>query len=75
MEFAMMDEVVACCQKVGIKTIYGYYYPTQKNAMVKNFYEIQGFEPVSEDAEGNAKWKLDITNGYALKNDVIRVNE
>ncbi len=74
MEFAMMDELVAECQKRGITEIYGYYYPTAKNAMVKDFYGLQGFEKVSEDADGNATWKFAVTADYVKKNNYISVN-
>jgi FkbH-like protein len=74
MEFAMMDELVAECQKRGITEIYGYYYPTAKNAMVKDFYGLQGFEKISEDADGNATWKFVIESDYQNKNKYIKVN-
>ena len=35
MEFAMMDALVKKARESGIRTIFGYYYPTAKNAMVK----------------------------------------
>lgn len=73
MEFAMMDEMVAEAIARGVKTIRGYYYPTEKNAMVKNFYAAQGFTKVSEDAVGNAVWELDISSGYTKKNLYIAV--
>lgn len=74
MEFAMMDELVTECQKRGITEIYGYYYPTAKNVMVKDFYGLQGFEKVSEDADGNATWKFAVTADYVKKNNYISVN-
>jgi FkbH-like protein len=74
MEFAMMDEFVAAAQERGVKTIYGYYYPTAKNKMVKDFYLLQGFEKISEDAEGNITFRLDISGGYENKNHYIKVN-
>ena len=75
MEFAMMDTLVKQAQKDNIKEIKGYYYPTAKNGMVKDFYKIQGFEKESEDAEGNSIWKLNIENKYENKNKYIKVNE
>ena len=74
MEFAMMDELVRRCQGRGIREIYGYYYPTAKNRMVKEFYDLQGFEKVSEDEEGNTVWRLALSGGYEKKNHVIAVN-
>ena len=73
MEFAMMDALVEKARERGIKTIYGYYYPTAKNKMVKEFYDIQGFDLVSEDADGNKTYKLDISQNYENKNKVISV--
>ena len=73
MEFAMMDALVKKALERGVKTIYGYYYPTAKNKMVKEFYDIQGFDLVSEDADGNKTYKLDISNDYENKNKVISV--
>lgn len=75
MEFAMMDALEKKCKEKHIAKIYGYYYPTQKNAMVKNFYEIQGFEKISEDADGNTTWLLEVTDDYQNKNNVIKVED
>lgn len=75
MEFAMMDEIVAAALKRGCKTIRGFYYPTAKNAMVKNFYATEGFTKVAEDETGNAVWELDVSNGYTNKNKYIEVNK
>lgn len=74
MEFAMMDELVNKARSIGIKKIVGYYYPTAKNAMVKDFYAIQGFNKVSEDSEGNTVWEFEITDSYEKKQHVIEVN-
>lgn len=72
MEFAMMDELVKKAKEKNIKTIYGYYYPTLKNKMVNNFYDLQGFTEISVDEEGNKVYKLDLSN-YEDKNNVIKV--
>ena len=60
MEFAMMDELVSQCKKRGIKKLIGYYYPTAKNKMVKEFFALQGFQKVSEKEDGAAEWLLDL---------------
>lgn len=73
MEFAMMDELVKKAKEAGIKEIRGYYYPTAKNAMVKEFYSLQGFEKISEDEEGNTVWKYLIPEQYHNKNSVIMI--
>ena len=74
MEYAMMDELVEKAKAAGIKTIYGYYYPTAKNAMVKEFYSLQGFTKCSEDEEGNTVWSFEITDAYEKKQNVIEIN-
>ena len=75
MEFAMMDEIVAAAVAKGAKTIRGFYYPTPKNNMVRDFYKTQGFAKISEDAAGNVVWELDVSTGYAVKNTHIEVNK
>jgi FkbH-like protein len=74
MEYAMMDALVAECQKRGITDIYGYYYPTAKNKMVEKFYELQGFVLISDD-NGSTTWKFIIADNYECKNKVISVND
>lgn len=75
MEYAMMDTLVKQCRDCGIRQIYGYFYPTAKNSMVKDFYALQGFEKLEEDVDGNAKWSFRIPEQYTLKNQVITVME
>ncbi len=75
MEFAMMDALVRKAKKAGIETIKGFYYPTAKNAMVKEFYAEQGFTKISEDEQGNTTWELDLTKEYENKNKFIKVEE
>ena len=72
MEFAMMDEFVKICKSHGIKKIIGNYYPTAKNSMVKNFYELHGFKKISEDENGNATWEISVSD-YESKNTVIKL--
>ena len=71
----MMDELVSKAKARGIKKIFGYYYPTAKNAMVKEFFGLQGFTKTKEDEEGNATWTFEITDDYVNKQNVIAVNE
>lgn len=75
MEKAMLDRLVSeCCHK-GISELRGYYYPTEKNKLVKDFYSDMGFEKIDEDTYGNTTWKLDILRNYSNKNKVIQVEE
>ena len=74
MEFAMMDELVEKAKAAGIRQIIGYYYPTAKNSMVKDFYALQGFTKIAEDEQGNTTWQYDIPADYQPKQHVIAVN-
>lgn len=74
MEYAMMDELVNKCQQAGITRVIGYYYPTAKNGMVKEFYALQGFTKISGDESGNTVWEYLIPPVYNKKNKVIKVN-
>lgn len=75
MEYAMMDRLVEEAQARGLHSLYGYYYPTAKNAMVRDFYSTLGFEKISEDEAGNTCWKFNLTKPYTKKNKYISVNE
>ncbi len=59
MEFAMLNALVAKCRELGIREIFGYYFPTKKNAMVKDLFAEFGFTKTSEN-EGNSVWKLNV---------------
>ncbi len=73
MEYAMMDNIVEACQDCGIGTIMGYYYPTAKNAMVKDFYGTMGFEKMEETDSGVTIWRFAVPADYEPKNTVIAV--
>ena len=72
LEYAMMDEFVKKCKERNIKEIRGYYYPTAKNMMVKDFYSLHGFSKINEDSDGNSVWSL-LVEDYENKNEVIEV--
>lgn len=74
MEYAMMDSIVEACQACGIETVMGYYYPTAKNAMVKDFYGVMGFEKTEETDTGVTTWRFVIPADYTPKNTVIAVD-
>lgn len=73
MEFAMMDELVRRCTRMGVRKIRGFYYPTEKNGMVREFFGLQGFTKVSEDTECNTVWELEIPEPYLQKNQFIEI--
>lgn len=68
LEYAMMDELVTQSRKHNIEEVRGYYYPTAKNTMVRDFYDKQGFTKISEN-----EWALDISKKYESKQNVIKV--
>ena len=74
MEYAMMDELICICREKGIEEIWGYYYPTAKNRMVKNFYGDQGFEKQTEAEDGSSVWKMNLNIVRQSKNRAITVN-
>ncbi len=74
MEFAMMDGLVERAKKAGLSKIIGYYYPTAKNNMVRDFYDRMGFTKVSEDDGGNTVWEFDLEKEYENQNHHIKVN-
>ena len=66
MEDAMMEKLVDTAKQRGITRIVGYYYPTAKNAMVKEFYLSYGFACVQTGESGDTVWMLDV-NSYKNK--------
>lgn len=74
MEYAMINRLVEEAGKAGITEIFGYYYPTKKNAMVKELFGDFGFTKISSDENGNTVWKLE-TNGYSPKKIFIDIKE
>ena len=73
MEYAMMDALVSRCRGRGISEIRGYYYPTAKNGMVKEFYGTMGFTRTAE-CHGGTVWSLAV-DSYADKNKYIEAEE
>lgn len=75
MEYAMMDKLVQVATSRGIKKIIGYYFPTEKNAMVKNLYGSLGFECIETNENGNTVWEYIIEDNYSMKQSVIVIRE
>jgi predicted enzyme involved in methoxymalonyl-ACP biosynthesis len=71
MELAMLDALAETCKQKGIAEIYGYYFPTSKNAMVKDLFKTLGFDKTGENSAGTV-WKLD-TSTYQKQNKHITV--
>lgn len=75
LEKAMLDAVISACRKRNLKEIKGYYYPTQKNHMVKEFYGECGFVKEKEDGAGNTEWMLNVNSICQKYNTVIEVED
>ena len=60
MEDLMMNEIIMSAKRKGLTQIYGYYYPTQKNGMVKDFYAKMGFGCNLEEDNGNSVWHIKV---------------
>jgi FkbH-like protein len=73
MESAMMDELVRLAKEDGVTELRGYYFPTAKNAMVRDFYDKMCFALVTEDESGNKIYALDLSE-YDSKQNAIKVN-
>ena len=72
MESAMMDTLVRDALKIGLDRVIGYYYPTSKNSMVKDFYGRMGFQKTDEDSSGNTVWKLTLKE-YSFRHPAIDI--
>lgn len=75
LEKAMFDAVILACREHDLKEIRGYYYPTQKNHMVKEFYGECGFAKVKEDGAGNTEWVLSVDSVCHNYNTVIKLED
>lgn len=74
MECAMLDKLVEKANSYGISTIRGYYFKTEKNKLVKDFYNNFGFTRISENENDDSVWDLNIKE-YKNKNNVIEVRK
>ncbi len=75
MELAMMDVLADTCLQRGIAELRGYYYPTPKNKMVRDFYAMLGFAKISEEEDGSTGWSMSLQDGYQHKTDVMQINQ
>ena len=72
MEDAMLDALVGDAGARGVSKVMGYYYPTPKNGMVRDFYDRMGFTKLTEEEDGSTTWELDVAD-YQTRNTVIAV--
>jgi FkbH-like protein len=74
MEKAMLDFLIDFCNKNKIDSIYGYYYKTSKNKIVRDHYLNLCFECLEESDE-SSKWVLNTNNIKEKANKVIKIGE
>ena len=72
-ELAMWQELNKAAKSQGIEYIYGYYYKTIKNNMVKNMYKELGFTLIQNNGDDTV-WKYSV-NDFKKQDLPIRVNE
>ncbi len=65
-EYFAMNNIVALAAKRGAKRVRGRYIRSEKNDMVKAFFDPFGFKKISEAANGDSEWVLDVV-AYAPK--------
>ena len=73
MELAMLDILVESTVSAGIEKIIGYYHPTKKNTMVRDFYNELGFDLLSNN-DGHTVWEYKVS-GHKKRNFAISVSE
>ena len=69
----MMDTLMRHAAARGIKKVVGYYYPTVKNAMVREFYAQFGFSKTQESEQGTT-WELNVAD-YIPRNPHMKIEE
>ncbi len=74
MEYAMLNALAECAKSRGLSEIFGYYYPTKKNGMVRELYREFGFQKVSEDEGQNTVWRLAVDDFKPIKT-AISINK
>ncbi len=61
-EQCIMNYVVEQAKQRGLKRLVGRYIPTDKNKMVKDFYQQFGFEPSGDvTGDGSQRWTLEVS--------------
>lgn len=70
MEYAMFDALLVRCRQCGIRKIKGYYFPTDKNGLVKDLFQRLGFEH-----EDGCIWCYDIPKAGGEMNEYIAIQE
>ena len=62
-ESRLLDKAIELCHFRGHRKIIGEYVPTRKNQIAANFYDLHGFVPISDTADGRVIYGKDIDDG------------
>jgi len=73
LEFAVFDQLISWCKKNSISTIHGFYIPTKKNKITKDFYKNLNFKNIDKNKQ-KSKWEFKISKKYIKRNNIIMVN-
>lgn len=62
LEDAVMNVVMEYARKKGLTSVVGYYVPTKKNLMVRDFYKEMGFRIVDTSDDGGTVWRQEVAS-------------
>jgi predicted enzyme involved in methoxymalonyl-ACP biosynthesis len=68
-EHAMLAELAARAEALGVARLRGTYVPTERNGVVRDLYETLGFEPA-----GDGAWEYDLAAKGPPANDFVAVD-
>ncbi len=71
-EEAALDLLVEAAREKGLSVLAGEYRPSEKNAMVRDFYFRLGFTPIAQRTDGVTNWELDLQT-YAARDHKIEI--
>ena len=73
-EMAFLKTVLVLLKDMGVKAVRAHYFPTAKNAQVRDFYERCGFSFVVGDGSGRKEYVLDIDNAELGIKEYYHIN-
>jgi FkbH-like protein len=71
-EQMVLREIVHHARAAGIQTLLGTYYPTGKNALVRDHYHKLGFKNLEEKSDGTTVWSLVTATEIAAAAMIVR---
>jgi FkbH-like protein len=71
-EALLLNHLVALALERGLRRLVGEYFPTAKNALVREHYRTLGFIQVGGEVGGNTRWELRIDDRWTPRSHFIR---